>query len=134
MTYANEADTYGNSSQERFRVNATKGKKSHRQVLAERIERHRDQAEYAEQQLAKLEALPDEPVSEDGEPTVIWFTKVFQNGSREYTYAAVKAGDGLWYTTGPNSPKGYAWEAFVEWIYDGESADVWFATGYDQLV
>jgi hypothetical protein len=130
MTYANEADTYGNSSQERFPA----GKKSKRQVLEERIARHRGQADYAEQQLAKLEALPDEPEVEGDEPNVIWFTKVFQNGSREYTYAAVKAGDRLWYTSGPNTPKGYTWEALVEWIYDGRSAEVWHATGYEQLI
>lgn len=111
----------------------TKWQGGKRAALALQAERHRRQAEYAERRLAELEALPEEPIVEDGEPNVIWFTKVFQNGSREYTYAACKAGDGLWYTTGPNTPKGYSWEALVEWMYDGSSCNAWHAVGYDEL-
>ncbi len=33
----------------------------------------------------------------------------------KYHYAAIKA-DGLWYTTGPNSPKGYTWDELVSWL------------------
>lgn len=101
--------------------------------LEAKLNRHRIEAERLEQQVAALEALPAEPEVEDGEPNVIWFTKVFQNGRNEYTYAAVKAGDGLWYTTGPNVPKGFAWEQLIEWINDGESCDVWHAVGYNPL-
>lgn len=100
---------------------------SKRAKVEAQLERHRKQAEYLEQKLAKLEALPDEPEVDDGEPNVVWFTKVFQNGSKEYTYAATKAGDGLWYTTGPNSPKGYTWEKMIEWIAEGKEYALWQA-------
>jgi hypothetical protein len=58
-------------------------------------------------------AVPGEP-----EGPYIVFTKVFPNGNRRYTYAAARAGGrgGLWYTTGPRSPKGYTWEKLYEWI------------------
>lgn len=108
-------------------------KPSKREQLERRLERHRREAEILEARVAELEALPEEPQVEDGEPNVIWFTKVFQNGHREFTYAAVKAGDGLWYTTGPNVPKGFSWESLIEWIYNGESAEVWHAVAYDPL-
>lgn len=106
---------------------------SKRSNIEARIERHRLEQERAERELARLESLPSEPEVEDSEPNVIWFTKTFQNGSREYTYAAVKCSDGLWYTSGPNTPKGYVWDRLVDWIFNGESAEVWHATAYDSL-
>ena len=98
-----------------------------------RIDRHLREAERAEQELAFYESLPSEPEVEDGEPNVIWFRKRFKNGSVTYTYAACKAGDGLWYTTGPNVPKGFTWQKLVEWIFDGEAADLWHAASYNAL-
>lgn len=106
---------------------------SKRSKVEAQLERHRKQTEYYEAKLARLEALPGEPEVEDGEPNVVWFTKVFQNGSVEYTYAATKASNGLWYTTGPSSPKGYTWEALVEWIADGKEYNLWHAAAYSQL-
>lgn len=111
-------------------VIAGESKRARLERLAERKQADIDRLEA---QIAALEALPDEPQVDDGEPNVIWWTKTFQNGSREYTYAAVKAGDGLWYTTGPNVPKGYSWDALIEWITDGEAFEIWHATGYDSL-
>lgn len=99
-----------------------------------RIERHLREAERAEQELAFYESLPAEPEVEDNEPNVVWFTKVFQNGNKTYTYAACKAGDGLWYTSGPNVPKGYTWEKLIEWIFDGEAANLWHAIQYNPLM
>lgn len=98
-----------------------------------RIDRHLREAERAERELAFYESLPSEPEVEDGEPNVIWFKKRFKNGSNVYTYAACKAGDGLWYTTGPNVPKGFTWQKLVEWIFDGEAADLWHAASYNPL-
>lgn len=110
--------------------------KYHNREQLERVaERHRKEAERLERRIAMLEALPPEPVVEDGEPNVIWFDKLFSsNQSASYTYAAVRASDGLWYTTGPASPKGFAWSDLIQWILDGnEDGEVWHATGYDLL-
>jgi hypothetical protein len=107
--------------------------KSKRDQLEARLERHRREAARFEQQLALLDELPEEPEVEDDEPNVIWFTKVFQNGSRTYIYGACKADDGLWYTTGPNTPKGFTWDRLIEWIYDGKEAEVWHAVAYESL-
>jgi hypothetical protein len=107
--------------------------RSKREQLEARLARHRREADRFEEELAKLEALPAEPEVEDSEPNVIWFTKLFQNGSKTYEYAAVKAGDGLWYTSGPHVPKGYTWDRLIEWIYDGEEYDVWHAVSYEPL-
>lgn len=68
-------------------------------------------------ELIRLASLPQEP---EGSEPVIRFHKRFGPGQREYTYAAVKANDGLWYTSGPRTPKGYTWQALVEWIFDGK--------------
>lgn len=108
--------------------------KYHSREQLERVaDRHRKEAERIERRIALLEALPDEPVVDDGEPNVIWFTKSF-HASGDYTYAAVKASDDLWYTTGPASPKGYTWSDLVQWVVDGtEDAEIWHATGYDLL-
>jgi hypothetical protein len=87
------------------------------------IERRKRQAEAAIQraqaELDRLYRLPDEPVVEDDAPNVIYFQKRFSPNSRLYDYAAIKASDGLWYTTGPQSPKGYTWDRLVEWMFDG---------------
>ncbi|HEU5046101.1 MAG TPA: hypothetical protein VFT75_18420 [Nocardioidaceae bacterium] len=74
--------------------------------------------------LARLEQLPEEP---EGDPTqdilVIYFDKTF-GGSQAYAYAAVKAGNGLWYTTGLRAPKGYPWDDLVQWINQDEPEPV----------
>lgn len=96
------------------------------------IERKREQArrtiERAEAQLARLDALPAEPIL-DGDPCpVIYFAKSF-GGSAYYDYAAIKASDGLWYTTGPRTPKGFTWDALIEWITDGGTTPVTISLG-----
>lgn len=82
-----------------------------------------------ELELARLESLPVEPIVDNGEPSVIWFEKSFV-GPKTYTYAAVLAGDGLWYATGPSAPRGLTWSNLVEWI--GETT-IWWATSYEAL-
>lgn len=75
--------------------------------------------ERAQAKIDFLASLPDEPpVDEDG-VAVIYFRKRFNRSGRLYDYAAIKAGDGKWYTTGPQSPKGYSWNQLIRWIYDG---------------
>jgi hypothetical protein len=80
--------------------------------LERRIEQMQAELEYVYQ-------LPEEPRMEsegqDG-PNVIWWDAKFPNGQRRFTYAAVRADNGLWYTTGPHSPKGYSWADLIEWI------------------
>lgn len=66
--------------------------------------------------LAELDRMPSEPQKVDGQPTVIHFKKKFHENEREYPYVAIKAPDGLWYTSGPKSPKGYTWDQLIEWF------------------
>jgi hypothetical protein len=98
-----------------------------RATLQARIER-------AEAELAKLETLPDEPIGTDG-TSVVWFQRTFHGGSRKYTYAAVRCSDdGLWYTTGPQSPKGYSWDELMIWLQEGDpGAIIWFATNWERI-
>ena len=57
--------------------------------------------------------------TEPGEGRVVKFRVKFRNGGVKYRYAAIRAG-GLWYTTGPKSPKGYTWDELLDWL-DGVS-------------
>lgn len=104
----------------------TSGTLEHRRsTLARRISR-------LEAEIARLESLPEEP---DANPAIVYFRKDF--GGRDYDYAAVKAGDGLWYTTGPKSPKGYTWESLVGFIYpdgvDPAEVEVWVVSDLERL-
>lgn len=58
------------------------------------------------------EAYGPEP-EEDG--AVIAFRVRFMPRGPKYHYAAIRA-NGLWYTTGPTSPKGYGWDELVSWL------------------
>lgn len=89
--------------------------------------------ERAMRRIERLSALPDEPTTDDPDGAlVVWFEHQFNAGSPKYTYAAVKAGDGLWYTTGPSSPKGYTWDELVDWHMKevNENNTMWVATGW----
>lgn len=86
----------------------------------------------------ELDSRPTEPATDDDGSTVIWWKMAFVEGGREYTYAATRTEDGLWYTTGPRSPKGYTWNALIEWIYDiAENTDteptIWVVGSWDIL-
>ena len=85
-------------------------------------------------EISRLESLPKEPKGDDD--IVIFFEKSFRQEPRKWTYSAVKAGDGLWYTTGPRSPKGYTWQQLIEWIVGDEETQpqVWLATHWTELV
>ena len=84
-------------------------------IIDAQIERlmveRRQAAEAAAERVARY---GDEPGA-DG--SVITWRMRFQKGGVKYRYAAIKA-DGLWYTTGPNSPKGYTWDELTAWLDD----------------
>lgn len=103
-----------------------------------RMERALIMAQQAQDRIDFLASLPDEPTTIDPDGAlVIWFEKKFPTGGKWYTYAAVKASDGLWYSTGPRAPKGYAWEQLVEWMFaDGgrvRDDTIWKASEYTPL-
>jgi len=75
--------------------------------------------ERAQAKIDFLASLPSEPAVDEDGVAVIYFRKKFSRGGRPYDYAAIKAGDGKWYTTGPASPKGYTWAMLIKWMIDG---------------
>lgn len=77
----------------------------------------------AQAEIDRVLRLPDEPTAADDSPLIIFFQKQFHEFGKIYDYSAIKAGDGLWYTTGPASPKGYTWDALVDWLYADEDFD-----------
>lgn len=103
-------------------------------ALAERRDRLEREAARLSERIIMLKNLPEEPVFEDGEPSVIWFNRKFsRSGAKYYTYAAVRTDDGKWYTTGPRTPKGYDWAELIQWIREYEAVEVWTATEYEAL-
>lgn len=75
----------------------------------------------ADAEILRLMSLPEEPTFKDDRPKVVFFQKKFSGTRRIYDYAVIKAGDGLWYTTGPRTPKGYTWDELVDWMYEDGS-------------
>lgn len=105
-----------------------------RDELAARRDRLEREAARLSERIAMLDNLPEEPELADGEPVVIYFARTFsKRGAKQYDYAAIKAGDGLWYTTGPRTPKGYKWPELIQWVQENGPVAVWVATGYDAL-
>jgi hypothetical protein len=101
---------------------------------ARKIELARRRIEQEQARIDFLSSLPDEPESDPDGANVIWFKKKFQPGGKEYTYAAVQTEKGTWYTTGPQTPKDFAWEDLIQWIMEDKNAQVWVAASYDPLV
>lgn len=90
--------------------------------------------ERAQAKIDRLLSLPSEPVTDDPDGAlVVWFTHQFNGRGKRYTYSAVKAGDGLWYTTGPSSPKGYTWAQLIDWVMGDADATMWVATEWSAL-
>lgn len=100
-------------------------------TLADRIEALQRKREEEREQKAKVDAflatLPVEPSMNDevadgvqGTPLVpvIYFVHQFKGSPKKYQYAALKCEDGLWYTTGPKSPKGYTWHELLLWLLE----------------
>lgn len=101
-----------------------------------RLDRLQAQIERLQAEADRIASLPAEP---DVESPTIWFEKTFgrQDGhAPRYTYAAVKAGDGKWYTTGPKTPKGYTWAELIEWITGDGDADIeiWLVGSWEPLL
>lgn len=87
----------------------------------------------AQARIDYLLSLPAEPEFEDDFPVVIYFEKEFAN-ARVYTYAAVKADNDQWYTTGPKAGHvSRTWEDLIAWINDGDTVDVWVATQWTEI-
>lgn len=84
-----------------------------RQLAESRLELQRLSGTIAnlETELAKADR-PDAPASD-----VIAFAKQFEEGGIRYNYAARRAGNGRWYTTGATCPeRGYSWEQLLDFI------------------
>jgi hypothetical protein len=79
------------------------------------------QAEIVLDKLAQLDELERKYGGEDQfKPgDVITFNYRFDKTGRNYSYAALFV-NGLWYTTGPRSPKGYTWLELVAWWERGK--------------
>lgn len=53
--------------------------------------------------------------------TIITFNYAFQVGGVRYMYAILKCDNGLWYSTGPKSPKAYSWTELTRWLNFGDA-------------
>ena len=121
-------------------------------VVVEKIDKRSTAARLeaqAQRLLDEAQKMRDERerFGEDDFPdgAVITFGKVFPGGTREYQYAAMKTihledkyGDnqlplGLWYTTGPKSPKGYTWDELVNWMGKGVK-EIYYVTEMKKVV
>jgi hypothetical protein len=79
--------------------------------------------------IAAVKAIGIDDTHEAG--TVMRFKRKY--GSNVYTYAVIKAENGMWYMTGANSSHNpYSWESLTEWMTTGENlitdlqiADTW---------
>lgn len=73
---------------------------------------------YDDDDYAADEWHPQLPRARSKEPVlgsiIAW--KVRAADGVKYDYAAIKAGNGRWYTTGPNSPKGFTWDELMGWM------------------
>lgn len=70
-----------------------------------------------QEELEKIETMPEEPagIDEDGTNVIVWDAQ-FPHGTNIYSYAARRASNGFWYTTGPRSEQGYSWADLIMWI------------------
>lgn len=97
----------------------------------------------------KIDARPSEPVGlrfkkkkREPQVNVIWWRMRFDkannhrdgSGTRWYHYAAVKTSEGLWSTTGPQSPKSYTWDQLIDWIYANmENPRIYHGVVFDEI-
>lgn len=76
----------------------------------------------------RLDSVPKEPkgikYKKGRKVEIVWWEMKFSQSGPIYTYAAVKANDGLWYTTGPRAPKGYSWEQLISWIVQNDYREI----------
>jgi hypothetical protein len=114
---------------------------------AERTLLQLDRADQALEEERTKQADKLEKYGEDAfaEGTVITFQYQFPNtfqkgpdGERiywpmKYLYAAIKA-DGLWYTTGPKSPKAFTWQSLVDWWENGRVTKLRVVTKTEKIL
>lgn len=105
-------------------VRKMKGTDMNRQ---QRLDMAQRTLERAQEQIDKLLNRKNEPRGK--KRNVIFYRKTFDNGIT-YTYAAVRA-KGLWYTTGPKSPKGFTWDELLDWL--GDDVKIWVPIGWEEL-
>jgi hypothetical protein len=66
-------------------------------------------------QLVGLSKYPDVDPCEDGD--VIWFEKTFSGDETAYTYAAIRANNGSWFTTASRTPNVFrSWSELCQWM------------------
>lgn len=54
------------------------------------------------------------PAAEPPIGSIIMFTIVYPTGPAEYSYAALRVGNGLWYMTGVSGGSGLTWKNFTD--------------------
>lgn len=121
------------TSQDRSHVRSqTVGQYEQIESELESLERRADRLR---RRLDVIEARPPEPELVDPAtgPLVISFQARFNPGGRVYDYAAILADDGLWYTTGPQSPKGYGWDELMDWLEPKCVDGIWAIVGWEPL-
>jgi hypothetical protein len=87
-----------------------------RTELKAAVERYSTLAIEAAAKLQELEGRVQ--LADLDKDTVIRFDKTFPSGTRVYWYAAIKADDGIWYTTGTKRQIGYTDEAMESFVGD----------------
>lgn len=105
----------------------------------ETLEKRRESLERelarVDSRIALLENIPEEPVFEDGEPTVVWFRRRYATKGREYTFAAVRIFSGQWYMSGGSAgstPVFASWANLYQWIQEFGPQEIWTATSWEQ--
>lgn len=84
-----------------------------------------------DRRIEMLDSIPDEPIGEDGEPSVVWFRQTFDRGT--YDYAAVRGSDGRWYTTIGVGPRIFSWIDLWQHAYGLGVTEVWFASEWTRI-
>lgn len=100
-------------------------------IMQRRLDWALAEAERVAAKLAVLEQFGDDEYEEG---CVLRFNKTFRPGGTDYAYAMIKC-NGLWYSTGPRAPKGFTWEAMINWLTEGPVAtyEIWMVSEYTRV-
>lgn len=99
----------------------------------DRATRLREEAERMLNQAAELENRPSEPEPDDEGNAIVWIRVTFREGdTRHYDYAAMRAENGAWYSTGAErAGNGSTWERLIDHFYDNcATVEVWQAVEF----
>lgn len=86
------------------------------------IDRYQTRVEKSEQLIREINVELEFRIygSEPPVGTVVKFSRLLgvrtTSGARWYDYAALRAGDGYWYTTGNDAGRAYAWRKLVDFV------------------